>query len=152
RLLGRSPNSASGDLPRGWREASGDPEIASRRDRPGDPPWRQKQRRIEPHPAIAPRPEPEDARQAALSLTAGRPLKPAHAALRSLVAPVAGLSAGLWLVAACLGHLVCRRALSPLTRMAATAREMTATDLDRRLPSPGTGDELEALGDDFNDL
>jgi two-component system, OmpR family, sensor kinase len=36
--------------------------------------------------------------------------------------------------------------------MAVAARQMTATDLNRQLPSPNTRDELEELGEAFNDL
>src|SRR5207237_5449928 len=44
------------------------------------------------------------------------------------------------------------RALVPVTHMAAAARSMSAADLRQRLPSPGTGDELEDLRGGFNDL
>jgi signal transduction histidine kinase len=50
------------------------------------------------------------------------------------------------------GHRLAHRALSPLTRMAAAARQISAADLHRQLPSPETGDELEELGAAFNDL
>jgi two-component system, OmpR family, sensor kinase len=40
----------------------------------------------------------------------------------------------------------------PVHRMASAAAEMTAADIGRRLPAPGTGDELEVLGLAFNGL
>ena len=51
-----------------------------------------------------------------------------------------------------LGRRFARRALDPLVKMATAARQMTAADRNRQLPSPETGDELEALGQAFNDL
>jgi two-component system OmpR family sensor kinase len=59
---------------------------------------------------------------------------------------------GLWLAAVAAGRWICRKALAPMTWMAAAARTMNAKDLRHRLPSPGTGDELEDLHDSFNGL
>ena len=42
--------------------------------------------------------------------------------------------------------------LAPVSRMARAATAMTAADLGQRLPTPGTGDELDELGRAFNDL
>jgi len=50
------------------------------------------------------------------------------------------------------GRLVCRRVLSPVTRMAESVREMNADDLVQRLPPSATGDELEDLSKSFNNL
>src|SRR5207253_6792806 len=50
------------------------------------------------------------------------------------------------------GRGVCRRALTPVTRMAEAARTMSAAALDQRLPAPQTGDELEQLAGAFNGL
>jgi heavy metal sensor kinase len=85
-------------------------------------------------------------------VTAALSLRPVEAALRNLALALAALSTGTWLLAAGLGRRLCRRALAPLTRMSASARQMTAADLGQRLPDPGTGDELEDLGRAFNDL
>jgi signal transduction histidine kinase len=89
---------------------------------------------------------------AALVLTSRVSLAPAWTTLRTLAAALAGLSLGLWLLAALLGRRLCRRALAPVRQMATAARAMGALDLDRRLPGPGTGDELEDLGGAFNGL
>ena len=42
--------------------------------------------------------------------------------------------------------------LTPVRRMAGTARDMDAAALERRLPTPATGDELEDLSRAFNSL
>jgi heavy metal sensor kinase len=63
-----------------------------------------------------------------------------------------GLSVATWLIALVAGRAVCRWALRPVTRMAAEARVMDAADLGRRLPVTPAGDELTALGEDFNSL
>jgi signal transduction histidine kinase len=59
---------------------------------------------------------------------------------------------GVWTAAAVVGRWLGRRAVMPVHRMASAAAEMTATDIGRRLPTPGTGDELEVLGLAFNGL
>ena len=88
----------------------------------------------------------------ALVLATGVPLAPMEAGLRFVALTLVGLSAGLWPLAAVAGRYVCRRALSPLTLMAGAACGMTADDREQRLPSPGTGDELEDLALSFNGL
>jgi signal transduction histidine kinase len=87
-----------------------------------------------------------------LILTAGVSLQPLQGTLWTLAVVLAGLSLGLWLLVALLGRWLCRRALVPVTRMAAAARAMDAADLGQRLPGPGTRDELEDLGGAFNGL
>ena len=62
------------------------------------------------------------------------------------------LSIVVWLVAALLGRWLCRRALVPVTQMAISARTMSATHWEKRLPIPQTGDELEDLGNAFDGL
>jgi two-component system, OmpR family, heavy metal sensor histidine kinase CusS len=57
------------------------------------------------------------------------------------VALVSTLAGGFWLA---------RKALSPVDRMAATAAEITATQLDRRLAEPEAKDELGYLAQTFN--
>jgi heavy metal sensor kinase len=113
-------------------------------------PWRFMRRRI-------PSPTPGSGQLAkpkywVLTFTAGISQASVQATLRNLTLALVGLSVTLWLAAALLGRWLCRRALVPLTAMAATARAMSAADWDQRLPSPGTGDELEDLGQAFNDL
>jgi heavy metal sensor kinase len=75
-----------------------------------------------------------------------------RATLRNLAITLAGLAAGLWLLAAVAGRRLCRRALAPVSAMAAAARTISAADLGRRLPAPATGDELGELGRAFNEL
>jgi two-component system OmpR family sensor kinase len=113
----------------------------------GPAPWQLAQRRLE-----ASSPHIGAGRYRALVLTAGLSPAPARATLSTLALALAGLTAVLWLTAALAGRWMCRRALVPVTRMAAAARAMDAADLRRRLPSPGTGDELEELRGAFNDL
>jgi HAMP domain-containing protein len=91
-------------------------------------------------------------RYPALSITAGVPLGPVQATLRLLAATLAGLSVAIWLAAMLAGRVVCRRALLPVTRMAETAREMDANNLEQRLPALATKDELEDLSRAFNSL
>jgi two-component system heavy metal sensor histidine kinase CusS len=50
------------------------------------------------------------------------------------------------------GYWLARKALSPVDRMAATAAEITATRLDRRLAEPDANDELGYLAHTFNDM
>src|SRR5262249_16660156 len=88
----------------------------------------------------------------ALVLRVGASLQPAQATLWTLAYALAGTSVVIWLLAALLGRWLCQRALMPLTQMAESAREMNADALTRRLPLPGTDDELQALGAAFNEL
>jgi heavy metal sensor kinase len=87
-----------------------------------------------------------------LVLTVRLSLDPVAATLRSLAMALAALSVMVWLLATLLGRWVARRALAPVTRMAHAARAMTPADPGQRLPSPGTGDELDDLRRAFNDL
>ncbi len=59
----------------------------------------------------------------------------------TLAALVLGWLATRWLVG---------RSLQPVDAMRAELDRITATDLDRRVPVPETGDELERLGDSMN--
>jgi len=63
-------------------------------------------------------------------------------ALPALLAGLLGLVASRWLVG---------RSLRPVDRMRAELESITATDLDRRVATPRTGDELERLGVALND-
>ncbi len=64
--------------------------------------------------------------------------------LLGLPALVAGLTLAVarWMVG---------RSLRPVEAMRAEAAVITASELDRRIPNPGTGDELEQLAATFND-
>lgn len=83
-------------------------------------------------------------------LAAWAPLGPVEAEIRSLAAVLPLISLGLWALAAVVGRHFARRALAPLTHMAESARAMPFDD--GRLPSTGTGDELEDFAGSFNGL
>ncbi len=100
-----------------------------------------------------PAPDPDGpARPAGLVLTAALRLDPAEATLRTLALALTLLGSALWGLSALFGRRICRRALAPLTRMAATARDLGVDDPSRRLPVAPTGDELEDLARAFNGL
>jgi heavy metal sensor kinase len=120
-----------------------------RRERFGGQPWRVARRRVVAPAALPGVPGPY---HASLILTAGLSLVPVKVTLLHLARLLGGLSLVVWLIAAALGRGLCRRALVPVTRMAEAARTMGAADLDQRLPTSGTGDELQDLGDAFNGL
>jgi signal transduction histidine kinase len=101
---------------------------------------------------LPPEGEPQKKRYDALVLAVGVPLDPVHGTLRTLALVLTAIALTLWATAALGGRWLCRRALVPLTRMAQTARSITAAELSRRLPATDTKDELEDLGRAFNDL
>jgi heavy metal sensor kinase len=123
--------------------------------------WRMVVRRVLPgppddddkdddHPARRGRP---DARaDSSLIVATGAPMGPKEAGLSQVAWILVGLSTGLWLLAAAAGRSLCRRALGPVSWMATAAAAMTAADRNQRLPSPGTGDEIEDLARSFNGL
>jgi heavy metal sensor kinase len=121
-------------------------------------PWRLSQRLLKPSsPAPAPAaPESSTSSETAtvvypqLLLTAGVSLAPIQATLNKLLLALTGLCSVTWLLAAILGRELCRRAIGPVTQMAAVARSIDATDLRQRLPDPESGDEIEALSKAFN--
>jgi signal transduction histidine kinase len=87
-----------------------------------------------------------------LTFVAVAPLAPVEDTLRWLALTVFVLSLALWLAAAVVGRRLCRRALSPLTRMALAAADAEASDPAARLPVAATADELQELGTAFNGL
>jgi signal transduction histidine kinase len=124
--------------------------------------WRTRSRRVASPGPIAPedrgghQDSPDGAHPGpghdAITLVAFAPLGPTEATLRRLALTLILLSTALWLMAAVVGRRLCRRALAPLSRMATSARDADAADPATRLPLPGTGDELEDLGQAFNGL
>jgi signal transduction histidine kinase len=50
------------------------------------------------------------------------------------------------------GYAMSRKALLPVGRLTETARRISLTSLDGRLPVPHTGDELQSLAEAWNDL
>lgn len=78
---------------------------------------------------------------------------PVAAELRHLALAMGLVSGAIWLTAAFWGRLLCRRALHPITRMAASARSVRRTAADGSLLDVAPSrDELEDLGRAFNDL
>jgi heavy metal sensor kinase len=97
-------------------------------------------------------PRHDGKRHQLLVLTVAVPLGPVLAQLRWLAFVLGGLSLLMWTASAVVGRWLCRRALAPVTAMARTAHSINAEDLSQRLPGAGTGDELDELGQAFNDL
>jgi heavy metal sensor kinase len=58
----------------------------------------------------------------------------------------------LLLVAAAGGYWMSRRALAPVDSLVRTARDVSGTDLGRRLEKLNTGDELQRLSDTLNEM
>lgn len=89
----------------------------------------------------------------ALVLTVAVAEEPVRATLVQLAWTLAAVSGAIWLTAAVWGRWLCRQALRPITRMAASARTLRReTDPGHFLEVTETGDELEDLGRAFNDL
>jgi signal transduction histidine kinase len=93
----------------------------------------------------------ERGKYAALLITAASPLQPVRDTLATLGAALAGVSLGILALAGVASRWFCRRALRPVTQMAASARQMGA-DPGQRLPCAETHDELSDLGTAFNAL
>jgi signal transduction histidine kinase len=161
--IDQSRNLADADLTAAWAPRPDTAKLPERLvDRRGRP-WQVSQRRIWPTAALASgsraaaRAAPADpdgtgTLYPGLVLIAAAPLGPMQATLAALAWFLVALSMGIWLVAALLCRRLSRRALAPLTRMAASARGLDATDAGWSLDGAGTGDELDDLGQAFNDL
>jgi heavy metal sensor kinase len=85
-----------------------------------------------------------------LVIQAAVTLGPNIRALDELVAVLLTLGPAALASAVGGGYWLARKALSPVDRMAATAAEITATRLDRRLAEPEANDELGYLAHTFN--
>ena len=115
--------------------------------------------RFSPHSHVSPHhPEPtvqdgeKEQRHRALLLVVATSWAPTATSLRTIAGVVIALSL-TFLGAALFGsRVVCRRALTPVSTMAAIAKDMRAADLNERLPISKTGDELEDLSQAFNGL
>ena len=89
----------------------------------------------------------------ALVLTLAVAEEPVRATLAELAGALAAVSGLIWLTAAVWGRWLCRQALRPITRMAASARTLRRdADPGQFLDVAESGDELEDLGRAFNDL
>ncbi len=99
-------------------------------------------------------PEPDDQAKfyPALLFTVLIPLAPLEATLGTLGGALIILGGATWGVAALLCRWLSRRALAPLRTMLQSATGLDAQDPGWSLAQPGTGDELDQLGQAFNDL
>ena len=79
-------------------------------------------------------------------------LEPMETTLAALGWFLIAMSVGTWVLAALVCRRLSRRALTPLTRMVASARGLDAADAGWCLEEAGTGDELDELGRAFNEL
>lgn len=157
RVVAGSERAAGDDLGAAAAGRFPDPSEGTRRfDWRGER-WQAGQRRIVPGGAAAPPHEPHgkdatEVKYSSLVVTAALPLESTSAALRQLLAVLAGVSLGVLAVALVAGRAVCRRALRPVRRMAADARAADPADPDRRIATPAGGDELTDLAAAFNGL
>ena len=154
----RSSNSGPGRFPAGWAPRAW-PRTPADATVFGDAPgWRLAGRQLRLDELLAqgrghPNDEPGyEVPYRVLVLVVGLSPVPVEATLNRLGLTLVLLTAVLWSAAAAIGRRLCLRALAPVSRMAKAATAMTAADLGRQLPAPGTGDELEELGRAFNDL
>ncbi len=157
-LVDRSANAVAGDFSPSWMPPawpSSPPDGTVFGTVPG---WRMAARRLELGELLRrgrghPNDEPGyEVQYQALILVVGLTPAPVEATLSHLGLTLAMLSIGIWAAATIVGRRLCLRGLAPLSRMARSATAMTVADLGNRLPSPGTGDELDDLGRAFNDL
>ena len=114
-------------------------------------PWRALERVIARDDLAAP-PPPDSNFHSALRLTVAVSCGPARRTLRELELALAATALAILAIAAAVGRWVCRRALSPVRRMAAAAQGITAADLRARLAVPTPADELRDLALNFNGL
>lgn len=87
----------------------------------------------------------------ALTVLVAMPTDEVEAELNRLAAALVVLSVIVWGGASIFGRTFVRRALRPMTTMAAAARTMTAGS-ETRLPVSASGDEVAELGNSFNTL
>jgi signal transduction histidine kinase len=116
--------------------------------------WQLRQHWVRAEGDAAPLPKPGKKAKShrELRITLGTSLTPVQAALTQLAITLAGLSAGILLLTLIAVRIVCRRVLVPVSRMAVAASNIGAEDLERRLPSIATKDELGQLNRAFNAL
>ena len=81
----------------------------------------------------------------------GIPLTPADEAQRGFLRSLLFLMPLGVLVSALAGWQMARRALNPLTQLAAAARKIDIEKLQQRLPTRGTGDEVDEVAVAFNE-
>jgi len=79
-------------------------------------------------------------------------LDDAYAVLRSVRRLFIGMAVGILFGVGLTGILLTRRALRPIDRIVARAREIGESSAGERLPSPGQQDEIGRLVDTLNDM
>jgi heavy metal sensor kinase len=128
------------------------PDRETHRVEWGGSDWRvAKQTLVFPDPgAIRSRPGRE--RHQTLVFVTAWPVAPVQSELRSLEWGLAGVSAVVWILSGLAARWACRRALSPVSRMAEAAKRISTDALGDRLPVPAARDELHELAGSFNDL
>lgn len=87
-----------------------------------------------------------------LTLVAAVDAGPLAATLRTLAAALVGVSIAVLALVGVAAGWICRRALHPVSTMAAEAGAIRAETFDARLSLPTVGDELSGLGTSFNSL
>jgi signal transduction histidine kinase len=160
RLVDCSPN-----LERPTRESESDWRVLTRRIRAGHFAAEQLGKRSRPRRGAMLEEFPDGQRPGTVALPADRtrqsnglvltvavPNGPIAATLRQLALAMTLLAVVVWLAAALGGRWLCRRALAPITRMAASARSVRFAEQNQPLDVAATRDELEDLGRAFNDL
>lgn len=75
-----------------------------------------------------------------------------ESSLRRFLEICAASLAGAALLATVGGRILAIRGLKPLNRMAIAAQQIGVTNLNQRLETTGTGDELDLLASTFNDM
>ena len=91
------------------------------------------------------------ARQSYL-LQVGAPLTPRKTTLRQSLQIILWLLPSGIILAVFSGWWIAGRVLRPLESLSATVQEMSISQLHKRLPLTGTGDELDRLANTFNDM
>lgn len=157
-LVDRSANAGRGGFRTNWKGKVWPTNPSDGTVFGDEPGWRMAARRMKLDDLLRQgRGHPDDepgyeVQYSELILVVGLSPAPVTATLNRLAITLIALSTAIWLLAAAGGRLLARGALMPVSRMAEGVAAMSASDLGRHLPSPGTGDELEALARAFNDL
>lgn len=77
---------------------------------------------------------------------------PVDATMKELAIALVGVSSLVWVASLFVGRWFCRRALAPITEMAAAARGMNADGIADRFAERSSKDELSELSEAFNGL
>lgn len=82
----------------------------------------------------------------------GQPMDVIQNSLNTLAVTLAAVYAGVFLLSLVGGTLLAGKAMNPVAAMSHKLKEISAENLDERIPNPMTGDELEELSRTFNGL